>query len=247
MKYLILILFSLSSVYGITFDCTFRHTSAYNVGNYYLCDATIAGIRDSRIVTNVTTYHIDGLNNADVGGISIRDYSDLDYIPQGITKFFPNLIVIEVIRSGLKELQGFELYEYPKLKLISVFANQIKRIPSNFLQRTPELVQIVFANNLIENVGANLITSMASMKKVSFINFEGNVCIQQSQSGSYPDFKPFLDNLKAKCTDVCLTDNLNERICGLEAENERLWRENVKIMKRLELIEQDGKNKLQLN
>lgn len=255
MKSSIIIFYLFSSIfatiYAITFDCTFEISEHYiGVGPLYRCRAEISGIFDSRNLTDVSGDHLVGKNNTDVGEIFITGYTDLDFVPQGMIKFFPNLVAIGLIYSGIRKLNGDELHEYPRLKMTTLSHGQLERISGNLFQKTPEMVIIVFFNNSIIHVGDNLLNNLENL---DFVNFLFNACIDMQ---SINPFDRLIENLRTFCRDVetttqtpeitsstqlpgCRVGYINKRICILEEDNERLWQENVEIRNELVSIKEE--------
>lgn len=234
MKSLILVSCYFSSISALTFNCVY----VYNA-NMYTCFPQISGISDSRSLINVTGLHVGGKNNTDVDAVYIDDYSDLDFVPQGMTNFFPNLVAITITSSGVKTLNGDELHEYRHLREFALAHGPLESVPSNFFETTPDIRQISFLNNSIRYVGEN---SLNSKQNLHWINFELNICIGRA---SHRPFDQLIDDLRLNCIDdtepiepTCAEGNTNDRICMLEEENERLWQENVQIKRRLDEIEE---------
>lgn len=199
-NFILFLLFS--SVSAITFDCTFDNNTTWSggVGQLYRCNAKLSGIVDSRKLTGVTGNHLSGKTNKDVGAIDISGYAGLQYFPQNMKKFFPNLVAIFLIGTGIKTLKGDELQDFPRLKLFSLSYGQLERVPANFFKATPDMRQIAFHNNRIVNVDGNVLNSL---EKLYWVSFERNICISMSSDSS-------LDGLIANLRRFCRSRNAAE-------------------------------------
>jgi len=238
MESLILIFCFFSSISALIFDCTFLRYSDM----LYSCVPQISNISDSRRLTNVTGIHFDGKNNRDVDWLEIYDYTDLDFIPQDMTNFFPNLTYLSIWNSGIKTLNGDELHEYRSLKQFGLVHGILENVPRNFFETTPEMEYSHFVNNSIKYVGEN---PWNSNQHLTWVTFDQNIC---TNVYSNPPFDELIENLRQNCSDepepepepepTCAEGNTNERICTLEEDIEKLWQENVQIKQRLDEIEE---------
>lgn len=94
-----------------------------------------------------------GRNSSHVEGFYTKNCVHLDYFPQGISQFFPNIIALTFYQCGLSTLSGYELEEFPKLEYFNAYNNKIVRIPGNFFKPTLRMRYISFEYNQIEHVG----------------------------------------------------------------------------------------------
>lgn len=215
-----------SSVSAITFDCTYDNNTTWSggVGQLYRCNAKVTGILKSQKLTKVTGNHLSGKSNKDVEAIEINGNIKLEYFPQDMKKFFPNLVAIFLISTGIKTLNGDELQEFPRLKLFSLSYGQLERVPANFFKATPDIRQIAFHNNRIVNVDGNV---LSSLENLYWVSFEGNLCINMGSDGS---LDRLIENLRRHCRPL----NASEATIG-----------NINVNKEIEVEEvyQEGDNK----
>lgn len=202
-------------------------------------------IGNTRTVTNITGDHLYGRENKDVVVFRTAACNDMDFIPEGLTNFFPDIVVLSLTTTRIKILNGNELQEYNKLQMLLLGNGKIERIPGNFLQHTPDLLYVSFSNNLVTEVGDNLLDNLPNLQ---YVHFENNICIDINSL--YNEIDEIKEILRTNCTfneeipttpaPTCQIGNINERICQCEWDIELLLQENVEIRGELETIKEEN-------
>jgi methyl-accepting chemotaxis protein len=142
-------------------------------GTLYSCRPNITNYRNENLVEKVTGTHLSGNSFSDVKVLTIEN-KILNQIPKGIEGFFPNLKLIRLQRTNLKEISADDFKAFPNLISFSSWYNPLVKLESDLFKHTSKLQFIRFRNNLIEQVGENLLTNLRSLRKA---DFSGNVCI----------------------------------------------------------------------
>jgi hypothetical protein len=198
-----LFLFLVSSASGIIINCEFY--TEYNwedLGDVYGCAVSLADFSDNS--THITGYegtHFDKKSSVDVKHVAFGWFEkcpeNLQKIPKGISKIFPNLIGLLFEGCPFSTLNDDELDEYPNLQYYSHNHSNMKRIPGNFFKSTPNMKVIDFNYNKIKNVGANLLDHL---KNLQHVHFSGNSCIDK-YVGSSSGVPALIEELRQKCPD----------------------------------------------
>lgn len=159
---------------GVTFTCVFREISWGIIGPQYGCEPTVTVVGNRTDLVRVVGVHPDGLSNADVRILDVRNEQLLSRLPQNIATFFPNLIGIQWSVGSLTALTANDLQPFPNLQVLALSNNQISSLNSNLFTNTNQLQWISFFNNSLSGVGNNLFSPLTNL---SFANFLENPCI----------------------------------------------------------------------
>jgi hypothetical protein len=199
-----LFLFLVSSARGIYINCNFfNDVDWFVIGKVYTCYVTSADFSDnSTHITGVGGTHLSGKSSADLKMIYF-DWDNgyprnLNKIPKGFSKHFPNLISLYFDKCPIITLNGDELDEYPNLQWFSHKISNLTSIPGNFFKSTPNMKFISFWYNKIQHVGANLLDHLKNLQAVSF---HGNSCIDKYFVSS-SEVPALIEELKQKCPDI---------------------------------------------
>jgi hypothetical protein len=121
-----------------------------------------------------TGVHRDGFTERDVEMVRISEAPNLQTIPQGVLQFFPNFIGFHLRYTGIRNLRGDELVEYPNLQWFALQFNAIEYIPGNLFSSTPNVISVSFSGNQLRKVGEGLLNNLKDLHRVYFLNA---VCI----------------------------------------------------------------------
>lgn len=198
MRNLIILLALISPTFAINFNCTFSYVSHSVINSKYTCTATPYEFEKNRTLEVVNGVHSTGKNISHVEGVYIRNCVHFDYIPEGISQLFPNMIALTLYQCGLTTLYGYELEEYPKLEYFSAFNNKIVRIDGNLFRPTKRMRFVGFESNQLKSVGTNLLERLLFLEYGYFSN---NLCINTyaSSSSAVPCL---VGQLRVYCPDV---------------------------------------------
>jgi len=138
--------------------------------NYRCC------VEDHRIPENVELKfignHKEGKTDNDVTHIYF-DYCNITKVPQGLTRKFPNLEILQIFGSGgnLKNISKKDLMEYKNLKEINICATNIEFLPGDLFEGFENLESINFDYNGLKTVEPNILDGLVSLNKVNFGGF----------------------------------------------------------------------------
>lgn len=164
----------------------------------YTCfNGQVSAGNNLKVLESVQGTHEVGKTNADVKGLhviyNVRT-TQLEKLPSGIDKFFPNLEGLGWIDGNLTSITSDDL-SFPQLKFLFLFRNQIVSLDSKLFQHTPRLSSIDFWDNQIAHVGLDL---LANLNELDAVSFSDNVCID-----SFAYTPQQIQELKQKLVDQC--------------------------------------------
>lgn len=246
MKFLILILATISSINSLTLNCPFKTLNWANyVGEAYTCYyPTLSNLYETQQITAVSGTHEDGKSNSDVKVLNIGNNVNLTYFPRAIENFFPNLIAIYISSTNITYIRGDELLAFPKLTNFQIAVNpSFERVPGNLFSNNPLLQVVSFYKNNIKHVGEGI---MNGLKNLKWIEFNRNYCVNQL---AYPaDFPTLIEFLRTNCTVVepqtttttttpaPICGDINEVVCALQSQNRILIEKITSIESKIDQI-----------
>lgn len=201
------------------FKCEYRYLK-----DKYICFVDSASIEEPG--TTIKGFH--GNHNEDnysVHGIYFDDCI-IEYFPRGLHIIFPNLKIVSITSSRLKEISREDLVGLEKIEELQVSHNQLRSLPSNLFEGMKELTTVSFFNNKLMRLSSNILIPIVNnnLKKVDFrLNCNVNAFFspQFTASISLDKLMAVIDN-NCICTDDELenhpwtSDHLSDftLICG---------------------------------
>jgi len=199
--------------------------------------------------------HKEGKTDNDVKCICFH-YCKMTKIPQGLTRKFPNLEILQIYASsGLKNISKSDLIEYNNLKEINICGTNIKFLPGDLFEGFENLERIFLHNNNLKVVEPNILDGLENLKNIDLSGFlqygEENV----QSTVLYSD--PYLKNIKSALlnkfmqNDVqMLTDfveKLQIKVQVAKKFNKNLVQENEKIAQKCQELEQENNRLVEEN
>ncbi|KAG5680162.1 hypothetical protein PVAND_009687 [Polypedilum vanderplanki] len=202
MKFLIILAFVISLTKAkVHLDCTFGYSSYNNVlGTVYKCSSVpvlIGGGGQS--ITSVTGNHLQDMTDSNVQLLFLSGSGALSFVPRAISLFFPNIIALEMINTGLEILNGDEFIDFPQLQFLSITQSILIRISGDLFLPTPNVVYVQFQSNLIKHVGQNLFAPL-NPSNMNYVGFRFNWCINQEATNP-TQIATLIEILKELCPD----------------------------------------------
>lgn len=152
----------------------------------------------------------------------------IQFIPRGIDKFFPSLILLHVTNCQLKEINQFDLTDLPHLISLDLEGNELKYLPGDLFIDNTELQEVNFRNNKLSEIGEDLFSSLDGLQS---INFEDNECISTSAANMQSEI---LNLIKLECPSP---RDLRKKHCSNETED--LKKENSALKKEIETLKSE--------
>lgn len=197
----------------------------------YTCNARLLQLSNTTAVYAVIGEHSFDKTNNDVGYLRILD-QPIDFIPEGIKNFFPNLHGLRIGNSSIKQLNKDDLLPYPELELLSFDKNRLEVLDGDLFDYTPSLKWIYFEDNNIVHIVPDL---LASLKNLEYVNFSGNICVDEIAE-SHESINLLTSQLSVKCppTAKMIKDEVAREI---QLEQNKIIAELRDLANRVKLLE----------
>lgn len=196
----------------IILDCTYFTNPDWEiVGNVYTCNARVIQTNQTRNVVGVSQNHSTGMTDDDVRMLEIIE-QPIDFIPEDINLFFPNLEGIGFVNCPITSVSQDDLKPFPNLKLFEIAFGQLTTINGDIFLDSPELQLVSFGYNFITNVGPGL---FQNSPKVIYAYLSGNLCIDNYAGSNASSVAALELELAFKCPP---TVEMTEQII-LQGEN----------------------------
>lgn len=151
--------------------CQFFSAGFEFLGNVYVCDAQVVGNVDTWI-NSVLGTHEAGRTNSHVQRLNVENQR-LAFIPVNLNQFFPNLISLRIVNTGLIDIFAGDIYPFPNLQVLDFHDNQLYWIDADLFDHTLNLRWVNFGANIIRRVERN---AFARQSQLEWLSFSGNIC-----------------------------------------------------------------------
>lgn len=151
--------------------CQFFSASFEFLGNVYVCDAQVVGDVNNWINAVLGT-HEAGRTNSHVQRLNVENQR-LVLIPLNLNQFFPNLISLRIVNTGLFDIIAGDIYPFPNLQVLDFHDNELWWIDANLFDHTLNLRWVNFGANIIQRVERN---AFARQSQLEWLSFSGNTC-----------------------------------------------------------------------
>ena len=98
---------------------------------------------ESAQISNIIGTHEGQKSNDVVDGFH-ANRQVMNYFPQGLDNFFPNLQSVAVMRCGLKEIHQTDLKPFPGLRSLNMYDNKLQVIEEGLMDFNPNLEVVGF-------------------------------------------------------------------------------------------------------
>lgn len=144
---------------------------------------------------NFIGQHEDGKTNMDVISIKFINCT-VTKIPQALTKSFPNLKILWITNSMLKEICKADLVEYKNFEDFCFDNNEIEVLPGDLFEDFKNLKYIKFYDNKLTSIEPNILDGLDMLK---LVDFRGNQNYGKIYSSCAVDFyKTTLEDIKCE-------------------------------------------------
>ncbi|XP_070493828.1 uncharacterized protein [Chironomus tepperi] len=216
--------------------CIYQDSTYYGNKKVYVCKFFEQSIPEN------TTIIPDGKHESARGNEHVESVQfiacSLTKVPQGLTRIFPNLKVLDIFESGLKTITKSDLAEYKNLERIYIEHNKIKFLPGDLFEGFKNLEAIGFRHNNIEVIESNILDGLDKLK---YVNFSCNPNYTKCYS-QFSDYSPnaTLEEVKDELMVIFCKDpktindllkvkeenmNLKDKNAELNADNQNLKHE----------------------
>jgi Leucine-rich repeat (LRR) protein len=175
---------------AIDFQCSYEiPESIYTSGP--ACVASNVNITSRQIITSV-----NGQTNFDGSKydmVSIN-HQVVNFIPEGLGKFFPYIRILEIEGSKLKKVEKKDLQQFPTIMFLFTSDNEIRFLPNDLFEGNLNLAVISFHSNPISHIGHNLETTL---ERLSNAHFYSTNCLNKNYF--HTTISSFFADSKEKC------------------------------------------------
>ncbi|CAH1733667.1 unnamed protein product [Chironomus riparius] len=158
------------------------------------------------------------------------------YLPKGIVKFFPNLEMLEVIQSELKEISSTDLEPFRILKYLDLSGNNIATLEGKLFQFNSKLEVLILNDNEISTVDQLTFYGLYNLK---FLGFQRNRCFSDMTKDASA-VQNMIDAIKFSCSE----DN-NRHSMNLENIKKEVTKSNSEmsiLKKKLVAVVEENRN-----
>lgn len=152
---------------------------------------------DDHKVTSITGSHWSGYSNRDVVGFK-RSFGSRDFIPKGLTNFFPNLKDIEIFDANMKEISKDDLKEFgSNLEKLWLWYMKITHISHDLFEYNPYLKEIVLWANEIQTIEYGAFDNLFNLVT---LDLDENICISEYVYNDYYGLRNFIQRVYERCS-----------------------------------------------
>lgn len=184
-------------VASLNVRCLYRSGSfgPFVGSNVYHCQVLQLNVQSAgQFVDGITGNHVLEKTNSDVKVLWIINQI-CHYLPKNFENYFPNIEVLAITDSGLKNLTKDDLKVFKHLKSLYMNANTFKTLDADLFQLSPKLQHIDMAKNQIASLPSNIFDSLENLEQVML---DGNVCSSKNYYDRY-SIEKMKDDIKTKC------------------------------------------------
>ncbi|KAG5669434.1 hypothetical protein PVAND_017321 [Polypedilum vanderplanki] len=156
--------------FAINLDCIFDYQRLDFVGEIYICNVTnnFTITAPETFITSVNGTHLLGFDNSDVHGFYSKNHI-VNFMPYGLTKFFPNLAEIFILNAEMKEIHQKDFQQYPNLNGLNFTNNNITRIEKDLFKFNPVMNSLSLRKNPIKEIHPNVFDQFYHVFDISFL------------------------------------------------------------------------------
>lgn len=216
-------------VHSTILDCKFEDIvwGTYT-GSQYACqlqnDLLIP--RDGK-VTGITGQHQPGKSNADVKGLR-SEGKVVNFIPQNIEKFFPNIIAFTWSNGNITEISENDFKPFPNLRVLWIEGNKIEVLEEHLFRGNPVLGEISMANNKLRHISVN---TFSILKPLTYLYLDSNSCIN-ARAVTQATVPALINDARRQCFSI---EN-DPKFESCQRDNIRLINENENSKKTIEML-----------
>jgi Leucine-rich repeat (LRR) protein len=120
----------------------------------------------NQFLSQISTEHIDGLNNDHVKCFRINEFADVKFVPHGIVEIFPNLVEFYLMTSGAKEIFRSDFKELVNLRSLSFYNDWIEHLDEDTFDDLTKLELLSLSRNQIEVLPEKIFHNLGELRRV---------------------------------------------------------------------------------
>ncbi|KAG5668338.1 hypothetical protein PVAND_016281 [Polypedilum vanderplanki] len=216
MKFLRFLLLLIPFASSVVINCKFENSGNFQViGSVYQCNLNIdpSITSTNTVITSANgTHYNSSMNHENVQGFYSRS-KIIHYIPYGLSKIFPNLILMCIRYERIKEIHQKDLEQYSKLRNFDLEGNDIEYLEKDLFKFNTQLQVIWLKNNKISQIYP---TVFDHLNQLEYLHFGENQCLNKYKKDRTGVLE-LIKEVKEKCLpDILLVSKqlqtLNETI-----------------------------------
>lgn len=133
----------------------------------YNCKASELKIDEANLkLTSVTGKHETWASDKDVEVFYILQNYEIQYLPVGLSSFFPKLVKYDIQRSTLKYIASGDFAELTNLTTIEIFRTELQVIPADTFWTLTKLEILNLRDNKIKSLQENTFKDLVNLKNL---------------------------------------------------------------------------------
>jgi Leucine-rich repeat (LRR) protein len=207
---------------GFDLECEFHENSFwFYIGSAEECSVkNLVVLSKNQIVTLINGENSYEFENDDRKMLNIQSQI-VNFMPEELEHFFPDLEGIRIAHSGLKIIEKSDIQAFENLKHLYLNDNDLESLEDSLFESNPALKVIDFTNNKLKVVGENILQPLINLEVA---HFQNNICIDIVASTWNSKISRLISELKEKCA-------------APELELEKALAEIAKLKTKLNVVE----------
>lgn len=155
----IILIFLLHS-FAFNLECNFKHEVFFSdreISFTCFVEKNFKLSTNSTFRTIKSVQGVTGSPHKEVVQIHISEQRNMEYFPNGLTKFFKNLVAIHAGRNHLKYLVKDDLKEFKNLRFLYLYDNSLEELKSDVFEHTTALEYVSLHSNRLVHIGAKIL------------------------------------------------------------------------------------------
>lgn len=182
---------------SLLLNCKYKTATFHIFPDCYTCEATVLLLGHEVNVEDVSRNHLAGKSNNDVVALQILNQEAVDFVPQNVNSFFPNLKVFEMRFCGVKTISSPELEQFgKKLEYLSFWKNDLEKIHHDLFKFSQNLKVIIFESNKIRHIDHDVFELTPYLRHL-YLHY--NVCVSSSSVDNDATLQELKFQLALKC------------------------------------------------
>lgn len=162
--------------------------------DYFTCCSKGTAINHNNVTLSRVLHNKNATIFKDVHGLSIHNQNFTNF-PKNLHIFFPDLLAIQIVNCGLRNLTFDDVKYYTNLKSLWLPLNHIETLKSGIFSQNLKLEKLTFYGNNLKKIDSNVLKPLILLK---FASFQKNDCIDMTASNGVQ-----LDDLKGRIAWFC--------------------------------------------
>ncbi|CAG9811624.1 unnamed protein product [Chironomus riparius] len=192
-----------TSSFGITLNCSYRTSSIPwpVLGEIYECyiERDLFITHAKMPISDAVGEHKSWKNAEKVVGFYARS-AEVHYFPNGLEKIFPNLRLIAIAMSNLREVRQQNLIPFDQLQYLCLFDNEIETIEKHLFAYNLMLEAIDLRENRIVRINVNVFDYLINLRILYLSDSFNGSCVSEDAADRASVVR-LINGVKNECND----------------------------------------------